>query len=448
MQHRLPPGPRGLSQAPYFLRMRKDMLGGLSQLRDDFGEIAYFEPGGQPFCLVQRPEWIHQMLTRDNAQFKKGRFLEIAKDLLGEGLLTSEGEFHRHQRQLIQPMFYRQMIQRYGEIMVVWAERFAQRWQAGEVIDLAHEMPRLTLAVVGEALFGVNIEQDAQEIGQALENVLDLSIASQPLRRLTRKWPSPSRQRFLRSKQILDDAIQNIIDKNQDLQSDPEAAPKTLIHILMQARDEQGQGMSNTQIRDEALTLFLAGHETTANAMAWSLYLLSQSPRVEAKLQQELDQVLGQGRADVAEMNQLSYTRQILTESMRIYPPAWLLGRRVLNDYQLGAYTLPKNTIVIMSQYLNHHDAHYFSDPEQFIPERWSPSFKQSLPKGVYFPFSMGPRNCIGEAFAWMEGILMLATLAQHWQFQLVAGQQIAMHPQVTLRPKFGLKMRLQKRPD
>jgi cytochrome P450 len=447
MKHRLPPGPS-----------RPEVLGRLSQFRDDrlgfftdfstrYGEVCFLHLGPQPLCLVNEPALIKKMLTQDHRLFKKGRALEIARDLLGDGLLTSEGEHHDRQRRLIQPLFHRQMIRSYAEIMTTQASRFRDRWQDGQTLDLAAEMMRLTLAVVGQSLFDTDIEGEAAHIGAALHEVLGIiSILGQPLALLARHfdWPTPARRRTRAAMQVLDQTIQGVIEAHRNGKS----AHPDLVGLLLAARDSagDGQGMSDRQIRDEALTLLLAGHETTANALSWSWYLLATHPRVRAKLEQEIDQVL-QGRLPQADdLPQLSYTRQVLTEAMRLFPPAWAIGRRTLVDYSFAQYTLPAGCVVVHLPYLVQRSARWFQDPLAFRPERWSESFKQQLPKFAYFPFGGGPRNCIGEAFAWMEGILILATLAQRWRFELLPTAQMEAEPLITLRPRHGLPVRVAAR--
>jgi cytochrome P450 len=411
-----------------------------------YGDICRCYFGPQPVVLLSDPEYIRRVLTVDHRQFKKGRFLEMAKDLLGEGLLTSEGELHTQQRRLIQPMFHRQMIRSYGDMMVHEGERARARWQPGQALDIAEEMSRLTLAIVGRTLFDADVEGEAQDIGEALTTVLEMfNLIGRPLALIARqlKLPTASLRRFEVAKGQLDATIYQII-------ADHRAGKNTrpdLIATLLVARDEDGDnGMSDQQIRDEALTLFLAGHETTANALAWTWHLLSQSPRVEAQLHQELEQVLAGRLPTVDDLPQLVYTRQILTESMRLFPPAWVIGRRALHDYELDGYLIPKGSVVVMSQWILHRDGRWFDEPLSFRPERWNEGLKQRLPKFAYFPFGGGPRNCIGEAFAWMEGVLLLATLAQHWRFQAVPGFPVEPLPLVTLRPKHGLRLTPQRR--
>jgi cytochrome P450 len=444
MKHRRPPGPAVWESGRIFQRFRKDRIELFTNFAETYGDLCYYFMGPQAVCLVNDPVWIKQILVNDHRQFKKGRFLEIAKDLLGEGLLTSEGEFHTRQRRIIQPLFHRQMIRAYGETMVENTARYRERWQAGQSVDLAQEMMRLTLIIVGKTLFDSDVEGDASDVGEAMHTVLEMfNIMGNPLALLARKLnlPNPTRQRFFKAKALLDHTLDQIIAKHRSGQSQRQ----DLIGTLLNARDTEGDGlgMSDQQIRHEALTLFMAGHETTANALAWSWYLLAQYPRVQACLQKELKNVLGDRLPTVDDLPHLVYTRQILTEAMRLFPPAWMLGRRTINEYALGDYTLPKGCVVLMSQYLVHHSSKWYTEPEIFRPERWTQDFREQLPKFAYFPFGGGPRNCIGEAFAWMEGVLVIATLAQTWRFELEPEQEIALQPLVTLRPKFGIKMQV-----
>lgn len=439
-----PPGPPRWQATQIMNDFRKDPLRMIQKMAQVHGNKAFYHMGPQPILLLSDPELIRNVLTRDNAHFKKGRLLEIAKDLLGNGLLTAEGELHDRQRRLIQPMFHRQMIQAYGTQMVAYGERFRTRWQDGESLDMASEMMRLTLAIVGQTLFAADVENKAPHVGEALSEVLEVfNVLGNPIAMMTRNWPTPRRKRMLKAKGILDETIANIIAERR--RSDSEA--HDLITLLLHLREDNQQAMSDPQIRDEAMTLFLAGHETTANALTWTWYLLSQHPRVEARLHRELDEVLGGRLPEVEDLNHLKYTRLILTEAMRLYPPAWAIARKAIQAYELNAdYTLPAGTIIMMSQYLIHRSERYYDEPERFWPERWEGDLKQRNPKFAYFPFGGGPRNCIGEAFAWMEGILLIATLAQRWRFQLEPGQKIALLPRITLRPRDGLKMRLQAR--
>jgi cytochrome P450 len=437
---RLPPGPRPLFATSNILAMHRDRCGFITRLAREYGDLVYFKVGSQPVFLLNHPDYIRDVLVTHNKNFMKGEGLQRAKRLLGEGLLTSEGEFHRRQRRLSQPAFHRQQIAGYAATMVEYAARMRDGWKEGETLDMSREMMRLTLAIAGKTLFDAEVESEADEIGDALSSLMSLfNSTSLPFVQWLEKLPLPGVRRFHQSRDRLDATIYRMIDERRRNGSDR----GDLLSMLIQARDEEGDGtgMTDLQLRDEMMTIFLAGHETTANALTWAWYLLSQNPEVEARLHQEIDEVL-QGRLPAADdYSKLSYTEMVFAESMRLYPPAWIIGRRALNDYQINGYFIPAGSILLMSQYLMHRNEKYFADPQTFDPERWRPEARESRPKFCYFPFGGGPRVCIGEHFAWMEGVLVIATVAQRWKMRLVEGHPVEPQPIVTLRPKYGMKM-------
>ncbi len=437
LSYRFPPGPRPLIKSENIRAFQRDQLGFFQRLSAEYGPVSSFRLATKRFVLLNEPELVRQLLTKDYAKFRKGRFFEIAKPFLGEGLLRSEGAFHARQRKLIQPLFYRARIQEYGQTMIRCGSQWSEQLTPG-TYDLANEMQRLTLKIAGLTLLDTDLEAEASEIGDALKVMLSLfTHVNSPLKKAWSKLPTAKRAEIQGAVSSLDRSILTIINR----QRNQGASQPNLIAHLMTLQDEMG-GLSDAQIRDEAMSLFLAGHETTANALAWTWYLLSQHPRIEACFHQELERVLAGRLPTPEDLNALTYTRQILTESMRIYPPAWILGRRLLEDYRLADYHLPKGTIFILSPYLMHHERRFYSDPEQFRPERWNTEFKNALPKFAYYPFGGGPRNCIGEAFAWMEGVLLLATIGQRWRFEALTKQVPQLEPLVTLRPKAGLRLK------
>jgi cytochrome P450 len=325
------------------------------------------------------------------------------------------------------------------------AARARNRWQPDETLDIWQEMMRLTLGIVGKTLFDADVEAEAPEIGRALTSVMQLfDRITNPLGNLLDKLPLPSNVRWLKAKARLDSTIHRIIEEHRATGVDR----GDLLSMLIAAQDEEGDGgsMSDAQLRDEAMTLFVAGHETTANALTWTWYLISQHPEVEARLHEEIDLVLQDGIPTADDVPKLRYTEMVFAESMRLYPPAWTLGRRVLSDYQVGDYVLREGSIVLMSPWVTHHDERYFPEPFKFDPERWTSEARESRPKFSYFPFGGGPRVCIGEQFAWMEGVLLIATIAQQWKMRLAPGQQVEPKPMVTLRPRYGLRMLLESR--
>ncbi|HKP85387.1 MAG TPA: cytochrome P450 [Blastocatellia bacterium] len=440
-----PPGPKRKPVVGHLMQFRRNPLDFLLDAASNYGDIVYLKFGPQDIFLLNNPDHIKDVFVTNNKNFVKSRGLEMAKKFLGEGLLTSEGEFHRRQRRLAQPAFHRQRINAYAAVMAEYAARARDRWRDGETLDISQEMMKLTLAIVGKTLFDADVESEAQEIGAALTNVMKLfDRITTPFSALLEKLPLPSNYRFLKAKQRLDATIYRII--NQRRRSGEDRGDLLSMLLLAQDTEGDGTGMTDQQLRDETMTLFLAGHETTANALTWTWYLLSQNPEVEAKLHDEIDSLL-QGRLPTAEDAQrLRYTEMVFAEAMRLYPPAWTIGRRALSDYPVGGYVIPARSIILMSPFVMHHDARYYPDPYRFDPERWRPEAREARPKFSYFPFGGGPRVCIGEQFAWMEGVLLIATIAGGWRMRLAAGHRAEPLPMITLRAKFGMRMQVERR--
>ncbi len=440
-----PPGPKSKPLVGHLIEFRNNPADFLLRLAREHGDIVHFKLATRDLYLINNPDYIRDVLVTNNKNFVKSRGLEMAKQFLGEGLLTSEGEFHRRQRRLAQPGFHRQRIISYGQVMVDYATRTRERWQEGETIDMSHEMMRLTMAIVAKTLFDADVESEAKEIGEALGTVVQFfNRITMPFPKLLNMLPLPSNFRYEKARRRLDSTIFRIIDERRASGEDR----GDLLSMLMLAEDEEGDGgqMTNTQLRDEAMTIFLAGHETTANALTWTWYLLSEHAEVEARLHEEIDTVLGGRLPSAEDVPRLGYTMRVFSEAMRLYPPAWTIGRRALNDYEVGGYVLPRNSILLMSQWVMHHDERYYKDAFKFDPDRWTPELQASRPKFSYFPFGGGPRVCIGEQFAWMEGVLLVAALAQKWRMRLTPGHTVETQPLITLRPKHGMPMRVEQR--
>lgn len=432
------PSPPWTEVLEFFLR--RDPLQRLTRWAHTYGGRVRLRLGGQEVLLLSNPEDIREVLVVQQAHFTKPRIngTNQLSLLLGNGLLTSEGDFHRHQRLAVQPAFHHQRIAHYAETMVTESEIHSRGWQAGQTIDMAEEMQRLTLAIVGKTLFGAAISTDeAQMVRAALATSMMSSrrLGGPLLTPITLKLPLPAKRHFLSARGQLDDIILHIVAERRRAPDDR----GDLLSMLLLTTD--GEGMTDEQVRDEALTLFLAGHETTANALSWTWYLLAQHPEIAARLLLELVTVLGDRSPTIADIPQLVYTHQVISEAMRLYPPAWVMARQAPEGAQVRDMALEPGTIAIMSQYIVHHRADLYPDPERFDPARWTPEAKAARPKFAYFPFGGGPRLCIGEPFAWTEAVLVLATLARRWQPQLVAGHPIEMQPLVTLRPKYGVRM-------
>ncbi len=409
------------------------------------GDVTTFRMGPARVYFINNPDLIRDVLVVNADKYIKGRALQRSKRLLGNGLLTNEGADHLRQRRMIQPAFHRTRIAEYARSMVSYSEKMAETWHDGDVRDIDREMMNLTLQIVGKTLFDADVIDDAGNVGKAMETIIGMfNFLVLPFSEVLEKLPLPQTKRFDRARKSLDNIIYKIIDERRASGEDR----GDLLTMLLLAQDEDDGGtMTNEQVRDEVMTLFLAGHETTANALTWTWYLLSQNPEKEAKFHAEIDDVLNGRVPSMDDVPQLKYTEAVLAESMRLYPPAWAIGRCAVEDHELGGYTVPKGSTVLCSPYILHHDARFWENANEFIPERWETQcIKEAGQKNIYIPFGGGVRRCIGESFAWMEGILLLATIARKWKLSLAPNQQIGLKPLITLRPKYGMRMEIQKR--
>ena len=478
-----PPGPSSRLPLNLFFNFLRDPLTVLHNLSKEYGDISHFKFGGQHIYLINHPDYIKDVLVTYNNNFIKSRGLQLAKRILGEGLLTSEGELHHSQRQLIQPIFQPDEISKYANIMTDYAQDISSRWNDDhhDTIDIHREFMHLTLAIVSKAFFNVSIEEsETKEIDQYVTTLIEyFNRARIPFAGIIEKLPLPNNMRFRHAKKQLDTIIYRIIDSHRrnsnsnhhHNKQDGSYPHKDLISLLLQGQidayisanennksankrnNNKIDNIINTnnkqQLRDNVTTIFLAGHETVANALTWTFYLLSQNPKEEKMLHNEVDSVLDDDNNDdhrvptVKDIPNLEYTERVFAESMRLYPPAWAIGRQAMNDCKIGDYVIPAGSSILMSQYLMHRDPRYFPEPERFDPERWNPQEKAKRPRFSYFPFGGGPRSCIGEPFAWMEGILVIATIARRWKMTIIPEHPVILQPLVTLRPKYGMQMRL-----
>ena len=442
-----PPGPRRTPRAVLPLALGREPLSYLRDLVRTYGDVAHITAAGEHIVVLSDPRMVRDVLVTHQRNFRKGRGLERARKLLGNGLLTSEGEEHLRQRRLIQPAFHKERVASYATAMTEYATRVHSRWTDGATLDVAEEMMRLTLGVVARTLFDADIEAQARNVGEALSLVLNSFWTTMlPFADLLEKLPIPLLKKGKEARAQLDAIIYGLIAERRKQPGDR----GDLLSMLLLAQDEEqgGRGMSDAQVRDEAMTIFLAGHETTANALSWTWFLLSGAPDVEQSLHDEIDRVLGGRMPTVADLPRLPVVEQVVTEAMRLYPPAWIIGRRAIGEYQVGGYTLPPRTIVLISPYTIHRDARFFAEPDRFMPSRWTPEFRQGLAPFAYVPFGGGTGRCIGESFAWMELALVTATIAQRWRLRLVPGHPVVTQPLVTLRMKHGLRMTAERRPD
>lgn len=429
--------------------MRRDPPGFFLNLAREYGPVSSFRFGARRLYFFAAPEGVREVLVTQAHAMHKGflvrRIWESLVGVMGNGLLTSEGEFHDRQRRLVVPSFHRERLAGYAATMTEETAAHTARWTDGATIDLAAELSRLTLVIVGRALFGADLGGSVSAINGAMATLMHLvERGRSPLQQLP--WSGTMRA-YHRARAELDTVVVRLIAERR---TSGEQDRGDLLSVLLLAPDEEtgGPGMTDTQVRDEVMTILLAGHETTASALAWTFHLLGQQPECESRLHAQVDEVLGDGRLPtLADMPRLGYVRQVLSEAMRIYPPAWLLVRRTVAPVTVAGYYLPAGTTCLLSPYATHRDPHWFPEPEHFLPERWEEGPAAGRPKHAYFPFGGGPRACAGEAFAWLEATLLLAGIARRWRLVSASG---ATPPEplaaITLRPRGGVWMRTVRR--
>ncbi|XRG77714.1 cytochrome P450 [Rossellomorea sp. GAMAL-10_SWC] len=423
---------------------RKDPIFFLSELYRNHETIVSFRFAHRKMNLLLEPDLIKEVLVTKQHSFHKSKPFQEMKTLLGEGLLTSEDEVHMRQRRLIQPSFTKHHIQSYAKDMTLLTEEFISSWKDGEERLISRDMMELTLAIIAKTMFSMDLNQGHDRVGKHFDIIMD--IATKRIRSVLKaplKLNTPKNKSLTEAIKAIDKVLYEMIEKRNSSES-----KEDLLGLLMQARDEESnEGMTNQQLRDEAMTIFLAGHETTANALSWCLYLLSQHPDKAKLLYEEVDRVLGKRRADYHSMKDLIYTQQIIWESIRLYPPAWLISRKAVEDVSIGDYKIQKGETVMMSSYIMQHSEKYFSHAEEFLPERFKNGKVEGVPEYAYFPFGGGPRVCIGNHFAIMEATLVLATIVQHYTIDLAPNHhKVETEPLITLRPKDGLRMIVKKR--
>ena len=441
-----PPGPKARFPGDMILRMSRERIELLRTMAKEFGDVSSVTLGKQRIVLLTSPDDIRDVLVTHQRIFRKGQALERAKVLIGEGLLTSEGEAHLRQRRLVQPAFHRARIAAYAGAMTGAAMARQATWHDGQLLDANRAMMMITLDIVAATLFNADVGSESTEIGSAMDDVFEsFTLGYGPLTPLLDLLPSAKKRRFLAGKKRMDATIDRIIGERRASGEDT----GDLLSMLLHATDTEGDGtgMSDQQLRDEAITLFIAGHETTANALSWTWLLLARSPVAERALHEEVDRVLGDRLPTMDDLPQLPMTRAIVAESMRLYPPAYIVGRRAMEPYSVGGFEFPARTLFLCPQFIVHRDPRWWPEPEKFLPERWFDAAAMAArPKMAYFPFGAGTRICVGEQFAWMEAMIVLATLARRWRV-LVDGPDPALEPIITLRPKNGLPARLSRRP-
>ena len=439
------PGPKGrflLGNLPDFGR---DMLGFFTDCAREYGDVVSLRLAGFPACLLNHPRHFEYVLVTNHRNFIKHSFFwRHVTALFGESLLTSEGDSWLRRRRLAAPAFQHERVAGYGRVMVDYAERRLEGWREGEVRDIHQEMMHLTMEIVTKTLFDIEMAGEAAGgVGAAFDmGSAEIAVRFRRPFKIPDAVPLPSNLRYRRAVRRLDELVYGIIKERRRNPSDR----GDLLSMLMAARDEDGDAMSDRQLRDEVITLFLAGHETTALALTWTWYLLARHPEKEAKLLSELDRVLGGRAPSVEDMPRLPYAGSVVYESMRLYPPAYAFGREAVADCEIGGYHIPRGTTVFLSPWVMHRDGRFFERPEEFEPERWENNLMKRLPKLAYLPFGGGPRVCIGNSFAMMEATLLLAAIARKFKLGLSADQAAAPFPSITLRPVSGMRMNITAR--
>jgi cytochrome P450 len=450
--YRLPPGLR--RALPFYFRRKWVNFGQpiplFEHLHKVFGRIAHYRFLGTTIVFVNDPDFINEILINQAPAFVRERTIVRLKILLGEGLITSDDPIHMRQRRIAAPAFHRQRIAGYATEIVSSAAAAAASWHPGQELDIADEMMQLSLHIVARTIFDSEVTPEVLSVRDEVNIVMDLYnfLIAFPMLEKFLHWPIPGVVKFRKSRARLDKVVATMIASRRSLSLADLESRGDLLSMLMAAHDEEGaapgeQAMNDTQVRDEILTIFLAGYETVANALTWTWYLLTQNPEAADKMYAEVAEVLQCRTATLADYPNLKYTEQVFAESMRLYPPAWAMGRRSTKPVELGPYKLPAGAHFFFSQYVMHRSSEYWDDPLTFRPERHTPEAKATRPRFVYFPFGGGRRQCIGEGFAWMEGVLSLATIAQRWRLTFVPAYPVIPQAKITLRPKHPMIMRV-----
>jgi len=424
-------------------------------LHHTYGNIAHYRFMGTPIIFLNHPDYIREVLVTQAASFIKERTVRRMKILLGEGLITSDDPIHIRQRRIVAPAFHRQRIAAYADEIVSSAQHHSAQWQPAQAIDISAAMMSLSLEIVARTLFDTEVTDDIRRINDEVNAIMDLYnfLVAFPRMENFLHLPIPGIVKFRRSRARLDAVVNRLIaERRAEFASQRDAASDRgdVLSMLIRSQDEDGSALTDEQVRDEVLTIFLAGYETTANALAWTWYLISQNPEAETKLHAELDMVLGTGELHrlptLADYPNLRYTEQVFAESMRLYPPAWAMGRMSTQPVTLGPYRIPPGAHFFMSQYMISRTPEFYPDPLRFDPDRFTPEAKAARPRFTYFPFGAGSRQCIGESFAWMEGVLAIATIASRWRMTYLDSAPPVPQAKITLRPRDPMMMRLSPR--
>jgi len=441
-----PPGPKGLPILGSLQAFNRERLGFLLEMAREYGDVVHYRLLNYAVYQLNHPDYVQAVLVEQAGAVEKNDLDKaIFNQSLGHGILSSEGEFHRAQRKLMQPAFHSKRIEAYGQVMTDYTERMLTRWTEGQTLDVHHAMTHLTMQIVSKTLYDADVGDEADGIGAAIDVLNRIGGEEFQQGYVLPQWiPTSKNRQIKRAVRQLDGLMMPIIEQRRSSGEDK----GDLLSMLLISQDEDTGGrMTDRQVRDEAVTLFVAGHETTSNLLAWTWYLLAQHPTIEAQLHAELDSVLKGRTPTMRDLGTLQFTDWVIKEALRLYPPAWILnGRKPMQAIHVGGYTIPAGSLIFMSPYVLQRDPRYFDDAETFQPQRWADGLEKRIPRYAYFPFGGGPRVCIGNQFALMEARLVLATIAQRYRLALSGGAVVEPDALITLRPKNGIMMRVMAR--
>jgi cytochrome P450 len=443
----VPPGPHGANLIRTAFAYARDPFIALETLVREYGDVVRFIGGPVSACVVNRPDFIESILVADDWNFVPLRPFTVQR-AMQDGLFTSQGELHRHQRHLLEHTYDPGSVARFGDAITSWGSALRDEWRDGQELDLEPEIEKLMVYLAAEILFGRSVRFRYEDlVAPALvANAYLGTRSTNPLSAIPELLPLlPANRQFWGAMRRLDRGVNSLI---RERRHGTDIGHSDFVSTLLEMRDEEGREMPESQVRDEVIANYTTGNAVTVSGLLWTWYLLAKYPVAEAQLHAEVDDVLKGKLPTVDDLPRLTYTRAAIKEAMRLYPPAWTIGRRVMQDYELGDFLLPAGSIILLSPYVTQRDARFFTDPLEFTPQRWM-SPPADPPQGglSYFPFSAGPRGCLGEHLAWMEMVLLVATLAQRWRLRLSPGYPLQLLPLIALRPKFGMHMRLEKRP-
>jgi cytochrome P450 len=442
---KFPPGPKGWPIVGCLPHLRRDPIGFLSGLARDYGDIVHFKILGKHVFQLYHPDLVREFFVTQHPKLRKTGIMKQAEPILGNGIFLSEGETHLRQRRLIQPIFSRQKVAGFAKDIAEIAADVRASWTDAREINVSSEMLRLSLRVVAKTLFDINLDSSEHEIEESLTTILGhFNTLLVPRPKILSKLPTARNRRFNQARAQLESMVYRIMNESRSRDRDQ----RHVVSLLLSARDEEGDKgeMTQQQVRDEVMTLLVAGHETVATTLSWTWYCLSQNPEVESQFYAEIDEVLADRLPTAEDLEHLPYTEMVIAESMRLFPPVWALSRRTAEDLSIAGYEIPIGSMLGVSQYVTHRDPRFFPEPERFDPTRWTAEAKAARPRYAYFPFGGGPRLCIGEPMAWMETKIVLATIAQQWHLSYTRREAPRLQARITLRPQDGLSMRIDRR--